>query len=126
MRALFAATALLLATAASVSAGNGRDLLTSEAVSKKTFVFAEFVSKTCPACRDMEPVVGAVLARFRNVVRRVHDADLDEDLAKAYDVRCVPVYVVIDPKGDVRFNDVGTRTEEELEQILRGAGVRRR
>ncbi len=126
MRAAAGGLALFLAVGASAWAADGRDALVSEAVSKKTFVFGEFVSKTCPACEEMRPVVAAVLRRFRNIVRRVHDADVDAELAKAYEVRCVPVYVVIDPKGEVRFNEVGVRTEEELEEILRTAGVRSR
>jgi len=94
------------------------------AAARKAYVLAEFVSATCPACEEMSPVVRAVLARHPGVVHQVHDADAEVDLAKKYRVRCVPVYVVVDPEGRVRFNDVGLLTEAELSEILRGAGAR--
>ncbi len=117
---------LLLFGALLPLAARAGDPLVAEATAKKTFVFAEFISKTCPACEEMKPIVDAVLRRTRGVVHRVHDADLELELSKRYQVRCVPVYVIIDPRGEVRFNDVGLRTETELEEILREAGVRLR
>ena len=120
-------TALLLALLPlSALAEAPADPLVAEAVGKRVYVFAEFVSRTCPACREMGPVVAAVLTRHRDVVHQVHDADRELELSEKYKVRCVPVYVVVDPKGTVRFNDVGIRTEEELDEILKAAGVRRR
>ena len=106
-----------------IASGADRDPIVGAAVDGKTHVFAEFVSQTCPACEEMGPVVRQVLARHPRVVHQVHDADREEDLARKYEVKCVPVYVVVDPKGRIRFNDVGSRTAEELEEILRGAGV---
>ncbi|MBI5018018.1 MAG: thioredoxin family protein [Deltaproteobacteria bacterium] len=120
---VLAATACLTAP---VRAAEPKDPLIAEAVGKRTFVLAEFVSRTCPACQDMRPVVEAVLARHRGVGHQIHDADVEVELSQKYEVKCVPVYVVVDPKGQVRFNDVGTRTEEELDEILRAAGARRR
>lgn len=119
---------LLLAVwiAAPASAAQPKDPLVAEALGKHTFVLAEFISRTCPVCRDMRPVVEVTLARHPGVAHQVHDADEDVELAKKYGVKCVPVYVVIDPKGQVKFNDVGTRTAEEFDEILRAAGVRRR
>lgn len=112
--------------AAPVFAGEPKDPLVAEAQGKRAFVLAEFVSRTCPVCRDMRPVVEAALARHRGVVHQIHDADEEVELSKKYEVKCVPVYVVVDPKGEVRFNDVGTRTAEEFDEILRAAGARRR
>jgi thiol:disulfide interchange protein len=57
------------------------------------------------------------------VSHRIHDADIEVELAKKYRVRCVPVYVVVDPNGEVKFNDVGMLTESELEEILHRAGL---
>ncbi len=120
---LCAAALGLLPVAPAAAPGAGAPDPAATAVARKAFVLAEFVSETCPACDEMSPVVRAVLARHPGVVHQVHDADAEADLAKAYQVRCVPVYVVVDPGGRVRFNDVGLRTEAELEEILRGAGV---
>ena len=117
---LFMVAALSAALPAS---GANPDPLVGEATAKKVFVLAEFVSKTCPACEEMRPIVEEVLARHRRVSHQIHDADVEVELAKKYQVKCVPVFVVVNPKGDVRFNDVGMRTAEELEQILRDAGV---
>jgi len=119
--------ALLLALLPfSAVAGEPADPLVAEAVGKQVYVFAEFVSRTCPACREMAPIVEAALGRHRGVVHQVHDADRELALSEKYKVRCVPVYVVVDPKGEVKFNDVGTHSDEELDEILKAAGVRRR
>ena len=99
------------------------DPLEAEARSAGTYVFGEFVSVSCPACEDMRPVIEAVLARHPGLRHQVHDADLEVELARKYEVRCVPVYVVVAPDGRVQFNEVGTRTREELETLLREAGV---
>jgi thiol-disulfide isomerase/thioredoxin len=87
------------------------------------YVFAEFTSESCPMCQEMVPVIESVLAEHPQVQRVVHDADLEVDLAKKYGVRCVPVYVIVAPSGEIRFNDVGMRSAEELRTILRDAGV---
>ncbi len=86
-------------------------------------VLGEFVSETCPACDQLEPTIEEVLARHPRIVRRVHDADREPELAKKYGVKCVPVLVIVDPEGRVRFNQVGFWTAEELEAVLREAGV---
>ncbi len=115
-RALIFAVTLLAAPPASA------DPLLKAAAAKKAHVLAEFVSATCPACEEMKPVFAEVLRRNPELVHQVHDADEQVELAKKYKVRCVPVYVVVDPQGTVRFNDVGVRTTEELLEILRRAG----
>ena len=121
---LFCAAALALGSAA--FAGELKDPLWAEAVSRHTYVLAEFVSKSCPVCRDMGPVAEAAVTRHIGIVHQIHDADRELELANKYEVRCVPVYVVVDPKGQVRFNDVGPRTAEEFDGIFKKAGVKRR
>ena len=100
----------------------GGDPIVEEARRSGRPVFAEFVSKTCPACDQLRPVVDRVLERFPDFVHRIYDADEEKELAKRYGVKCVPVIVIVDPEGRVRFNQVGFWTEEELEEILRTAG----
>ncbi len=99
------------------------DPLVAQATAERAYVFAEFVSKTCPVCDEMAPVVREVLGRYPDVRHQVHDADTEVALSKKYKVRCVPVYVVVDPEGSVRFNDVGLFTADELDAILREAGA---
>lgn len=118
--------ALAAALGGAAWAAEPKDPIVAEALGKQAFVLAEFVSRTCPVCREMRPVVEAAVERHRGVRHQVHDADLEVDLAKKYDVKCVPVYVIVDPKGQVRFNDVGVRTGEELDDLLRAAGAHRR
>jgi len=108
---------------ARTSTAGTEDPILRAAVDGKTYVFAEFVSRTCPACEEMRPLVQQALARHPRVMHQVHDADVAVELARKYEIRCVPVYVVVDPQGQIRFNDVGLRTGEELEEILRSAGV---
>lgn len=114
---------LVLAALPRPAAGASHDPIVGAATSGKAFVLAEFVSDTCPACEQMQPVVHSVIRRYPDLIHQVHDADLQVDLAKKYQVRCVPVYVVVDPEGQVRFNDVGLFTSEELDEILREAGA---
>lgn len=117
------AAAWMPALAAPPARAAGPDPITRAATSGKAFVLAEFVSDTCPACEQMQPVVRSVVVRFPHLIHQIHDADLQVELAKKYEVRCVPVYVVVDPEGQVRFNDVGLFTADELDEILRGAGA---
>jgi thiol-disulfide isomerase/thioredoxin len=105
------------------AAGASHDPIVEAATSGRAFVLAEFGSDTCPACEQMLPVVRSVVARYPDLIHQVHDADRQAELAKKYQVRCVPVYVVVDPEGQVRFNDVGLFTSEELDEILRETGA---
>lgn len=99
------------------------DPLIEEAVKKKSYVFAEFISESCPVCEEMGPVIKSVMARYPRIIHQIHDADIKVALSKKYKVKCVPVYVVVDPKGEVKFNEVGMRTVEELKDILMDAGA---
>jgi thioredoxin-like negative regulator of GroEL len=110
-------TSLLWATSA------GADPLRTAALDGGRYVLAEFTSATCPACEEMQPIVQSVLAGHPEVQYRAIDADFEPTLSRDYGVKCVPVYVVLSPKGEVLFNDVGMRTAEELEQILKRAGA---
>jgi len=108
-----------------IAAGNEvlNDPLVEEAVKNKAYVFAEFVSESCPVCEEMSHVIKSVLGKYPKIIHQIHDADLKVALSKKYKVKCVPVYVVVDPKGEVKFNDVGMRTVEELKDILIDAGA---
>ena len=108
---------------AGAAAGAEEDPLVAEALSTGRPVLGEFVSETCPACDQLRPALEEVLSRYPHIVHRVHDADKEPELAKKYGVKCVPVLVIIGPEGRVRFNQVGFWTVEELEQVLREAGV---
>ncbi|GEM_PF-770819 len=99
------------------------DPLVAEALATGRPVLGEFVSETCPACDQLKPALEEVLSRHPHIIRQVHDADKEPELAKKYGVKCVPVIVIIGPDGKVRFNQVGFWTVEELEQVLRDAGV---
>ncbi len=112
---------MLLAVGADASAGE--DPLRHAAHSEQDYLLLEFTSTTCPACDEMQPVVDQVLAGHPELRFQKIDADIEVELSRRYKVKCVPVYVVLDQQGEVRFNDVGMRTAEELEQILKQAGV---
>jgi thiol-disulfide isomerase/thioredoxin len=116
-----ALTVMLLA--GGTGAGAGEDPLRSAARQEQSYLLVEFSSTTCPACDEMQPIVSQVLERHPQLQYREIDADLEAGLSRRYEVKCVPVYVVLDPGGEVRFNDVGMRTAEELEEILDQAGV---
>jgi len=127
-RVFFAAALILLAgvvlTGPSGAAAPAEpDPLVAEALSTGRPVLGEFVSETCPACDQLRPALEEVLSRYPHIVHQVHDADKEPELAKKYEVKCVPVIVIIGPDGQVRFNQVGFWTVEELEQVLRDAGV---
>ncbi len=114
------AAALLLAVLWAAGARAG-DPLVDAARESGRMVLGEFISQTCPACDELKPVLLRVLKRHPEILHQVHDADREPELAKRYGVKCVPVLVIVDPGGNVRFNQVGFWTEEELEQILREA-----
>lgn len=125
-RRFAAVLGFLLLTAAPSRGAEPFDPLRTEAKEKHVYVLAEFFSRSCPVCRDAHPVAKAAAARHRAVLLQRHDADKETELATRYGVRCVPVYVVIDPEGAVRFNDVGPRTADEFDALLEKAGAKRR
>ena len=114
---------ILAAPLGTVTALAADDPLVSAAAAERRFVFAEFTSVSCPACDEMRPIVDELRAKYPGVVYQQIDADLEPGLSRRYGVKCVPVYVIVSPDGEVRFNDVGMRTTEELEAILAAAGV---
>ncbi len=121
--ALILLAGMVLAGPSAAAAPAEPDPLVAEALATGRPVLGEFVSETCPACDQLRPALEQVLSRHPHIVHRVHDADKEPELAKKYGVKCVPVIVIIGPDGRVRFNQVGFWTEEELEQVLRDAGV---
>ena len=123
MRGLWLAAAAVACMVMSSSAWAEDDPLRAAARAQQVFLLVEFNSSTCPACDEMRPVVEKVLAGRPDLRFKEIDADLEVELSKNYEVKCVPVYVVIDPEGEVRFSDVGMRTAEELDDILEQAGV---
>ncbi len=121
--ALILLAGMVLAGPSGAAAPPEPDPLVAEALATGRPVLGEFVSETCPACDQLRPALEEVLSRHPHIVHRVHDADKEPELAKKYGVKCVPVIVIIGPDGQVRFNQVGFWTVEELEQVLRDAGV---
>jgi cytochrome c-type biogenesis protein len=80
-----------------------------------------FTSRSCPACKRMQPVVEAAVAACdgaRDIERVDLDDDSGEGLAATYDVTMLPSYVSVDATGSEVARLTGAQPQERLESAL--------
>lgn len=96
-------------------------------VTKGRVTFVELGSVKCVPCRQMQPVMKAIEAKYGDQVKVVfHDVWTDDGSpqAKAYRIRLIPTQVFLDEKGKEFFRHEGFYPEEEIHQLLRKRGLK--
>lgn len=88
------------------------------ALRSKQFVLVDFGANWCPPCRQMEPVVKAVLEKHAARLRLVKvDAGVNTRLMKQFNVETLPVFILY-KNGQQIWRRNGVFEKEELEKVL--------
>ena len=77
----------------------------------------KFHAPWCGPCKAMNPIVETVMAEFDNVELKGVDVDEDPDSAVAYEVRSVPMLILL-KNGEKVGSLIGLRSAEEVKDFL--------
>ena len=91
-----------------------------DVVAKNDIVILDFWASWCGPCRTFGPVFEAVSERHADIVFGKINADDEQELAGAFNVRSIP-YVMLLREKVVVFAQAGALPAEGLESIIRQA-----
>ena len=103
-----------------------QDKVTIPQKGKVTFI--ELGSVRCIPCRQMEPVLDSIRAKYPNDVKVIfYDVwtEKGKPFARKYNIRLIPTQVFLDKEGKEYFRHTGYFPEKEVEKILKQKGVKR-
>ncbi len=95
---------------------------------KGKVTFIELGSVRCIPCRQMEPVLDSIRAKYPNDVKVIfYDVwtEKGKPFARKYSIRLIPTQVFLDNEGKEYFRHTGYFPEKEVEKILKQKGVKR-
>jgi thioredoxin 1 len=91
---------------------------------KATFV--ELGSVNCIPCKQMQPVMKAIEAKYGEQVKVIfYDVWTKEQrpYAEKYGIKLIPTQVFLDEKGKEFFRHEGFYPEKEIDKLLQGKGI---
>jgi thioredoxin 1 len=113
----------------------GEKVKTPSQVSKETkntekkykVTFIELGSVRCIPCRQMQPVMNSIEAKYGKEVKiEFHDVwtEAGKPFGVKYGIESIPTQVFLDETGREYFRHVGFFPEEELVKVLQQKGVK--
>lgn len=95
--------------------------------SKPKVTFIELGSVKCIPCKQMQPVMKAIEAKYGEQVKVIfYDIWTPEQkpFAKKYGIKLIPTQVFLDEKGKEFFRHEGFYPEKEIDKLLLSKGVK--
>ena len=89
--------------------------------------FVELGSVNCIPCKQMQPVMKAIEAKYGEQVKVIfHDIWTDEGkpYAGRFGIKLIPTQVFLDEKGKEFFRHEGFYPEKEIDKLLTGKGLK--
>jgi len=124
-RELIMKTLLLAFFLCLVTALYGQDAKKNEIKPKVTFI--ELGSVTCIPCRQMEPVLKSVRAKYGSQINVLFYDIKKEDQKKyseQYKVKLIPTQVFLDESGKEFYRHQGFFPAKEIDKVLIGKGLK--
>ena len=93
---------------------------------KPQVTFIELGSIKCIPCKQMQPVMKAIEAKYGKQVKVIfYDVWTPEQkpYAKKYGIKLIPTQVFLDEKGKEFFRHEGFYPEKEIEKLLKSKGI---
>ncbi len=117
--------ALLIAVAAFASAcGSGKPAAKAPGNSTAKITFVELGSTTCIPCKQMQPVMKSIEARYAGQVQVIfHDVMKDKAQAQKFGIKLIPTQVFLDAGGKEITRHEGFFPEAEIDKILKAQGL---
>lgn len=100
---------------------------TEQDTARTKVTFIELGSVRCIPCKEMQPIMKSIEAKFGTQVKVVfYDVwtASGKTYADKFKVQLIPTQVFLDEKGQEFFRHEGFFPEEELVKVLRTKGVR--
>lgn len=116
---------LLLLLMCSFTLVCAQDKKSTETKPKVTFV--ELGSVSCIPCKQMQPVMKAVEAKYGAQLKVIFYDVWKEDQKKyseQYKVKLIPTQVFLDENGKEFFRHQGFYPEKEIDKLLKGKGLK--
>jgi len=95
--------------------------------SKPKVTFIELGSVNCIPCKQMQPVMKAIEAKYGGQVKvTFYDVWTQEQrpFAEKYGIKLIPTQVFLDEKGKEFFRHEGFYPEKEIDKLLQGKGLK--
>ena len=95
--------------------------------SKPKVTFIELGSVNCIPCKQMQPVMKAIEAKYGEQVKvTFYDVWTQEQrpFAEKYGIKLIPTQVFLDEKGKEFFRHEGFYPEKEIDKLLQGKGIK--
>jgi len=95
--------------------------------SKPKVTFIELGSVNCIPCKQMQPVMKAIGAKYGEQVKvTFYDVWTQEQrpYAEKYGIKLIPTQVFLDEKGNEFFRHEGFFPEKEIDKLLQGKGIK--
>jgi thioredoxin 1 len=108
-----------------LSAQNSNDKKKKIANPKVTFI--ELGSVNCIPCKQMQPVMKAIEAKYGEQVKvTFYDVWTQEQrpFAEKYGIKLIPTQVFLDEKGKEFFRHEGFYPEKEIDKLMQGKGIK--
>lgn len=125
-RTTYAAAALVLMAVLAVSCGS-RDSKSSHGTSGSAnakITFLELGSTTCIPCKQMQPVMKAIEAKYKDQVNVIfHDVMKDRTISQKYGIKLIPTQIFLDRSGKELMRHEGFFPEDEIDKFLASQGV---
>jgi len=89
--------------------------------------FIELGSVNCIPCKQMQPVMKAISAKYGGQVKvTFYDVWTPEQkpFAQRYGIKLIPTQVFLDEKGKEFFRHEGFYPEKEIDKLLQGKGIK--
>ena len=93
---------------------------------KPKVTFVELGSVNCIPCKQMQPVMKAIEAKYGEQVKVIfYDVWTKEQrpYAEKYGIKLIPTQVFLDEKGKEFFRHEGFYPEKEIDKLLQGKGI---
>ncbi|MDD3303502.1 MAG: thioredoxin family protein [Clostridia bacterium] len=75
----------------------------------------EFVSSTCPACSQMEPIYQSAKEKYSDKMNFEQvNVERNYTLSNKYNVNLIPTFIIVDKEGNVKKKMIGVIEKEEF------------
>jgi thioredoxin 1 len=97
----------------------------TETTAKTEITFIELGSVNCIPCKQMQPVMKSIEAKYGEQIKVVfYDVWNDKKPAEQYGITLIPTQVFLDKTGKEFFRHEGFYPEEEIDKFLQAKGLK--
>ena len=101
-------------------------ILAQNKITTPKVTFVELGSVNCIPCKQMQPVMKAIEAKYGEQVKVIfYDVWTKEQkpYAEKYGIKLIPTQVFLDEKGKEFFRHEGFYPEKEIDKLMQGKGI---